>query len=44
MNSLPTLPFRESDSLPNPNERILLIVNPVSGRLKTRSGLFDILD
>ena len=44
MNSLPTLPFRESDSLPNPNERILLVVNPVSGRLKTRSGLFDILD
>ena len=44
MNRFPSLPFRDSDSLPNPNERILLIINPISGRLKTRSSLFDILD
>lgn len=40
------LPFYESEVL---NERkrscsILLIVNPVSGRMKTKTGLFEILD
>jgi YegS/Rv2252/BmrU family lipid kinase len=44
MNNQRTLPFRDSDPIPNPNRHILLIVNPISGRMKTRSGLFDILD
>ena len=44
MNNQRTLPFRDSDPRPNPNRHILLIINPISGRLKTRSGLFDILD
>lgn len=40
------LPFYESESLNNkkPARNILLIVNPVSGRMKSKSGLFEILD
>ena len=26
------------------SEKILLIINPVSGRMKTKTGLFEILD
>ena len=40
------LPFYEPVSKPKVTEsrRILLIVNPVSGRMKTKTGLFEILD
>ena len=40
------LPFYESDvsEKPIPSRQILLIVNPVSGRMKTKTGLFEILD
>ncbi len=40
------LPFYESDvsEKPKPSRNILLIVNPVSGRMKTKTGLFEILD
>lgn len=40
------LPFYESESLNNkkPARNILLIVNPVAGRMKSKSGLFEILD
>lgn len=40
------LPFYEAEALckPKPCQRILLIVNPVSGRMKTKTGLFEILD
>lgn len=39
------LPFYEpSPKSPLPCQRILLIVNPVSGRMKTKAGLFEILD
>ena len=44
MNPQFSLPFRDPGPLPSRNRRILLIVNPVSGRLKSRSGLFDIID
>ena len=39
------LPFYEPKSKPIVKSRnILLIVNPVSGRMKTKTGLFEILD
>lgn len=40
------LPFYESDisKRSKPSRRILLIVNPVSGRMKTKTGLFEIMD
>jgi YegS/Rv2252/BmrU family lipid kinase len=40
------LPFYESESLKNKKQalNILLIINPVSGRMKTKTGLFEILD
>lgn len=44
MNPHHILPFRDPGPLPSRNRHILLIVNPVSGRMKTRSGLFDIID
>lgn len=46
MNSIQhALPFRDPPA-PTPHEsrNILLIVNPVSGRMKIRTGLVDILD
>ena len=39
-----TLPFYEQGPLYNRNRRILLIMNPVSGRLKARGALTDILE
>ena len=40
------LPFYEPDPDEKPREsrQILLIVNPVSGRMKSKTGLFEILD
>ena len=40
------LPFYEPKDAKKPTEsrQILLIVNPVSGRMKTKTGLFEILD
>ena len=41
-----SLPFYETAPLAEkkPCRKILLIVNPVSGRMKTKTGLFEILD
>lgn len=41
-----SLPFFEPspEEAKRPPVRILLIINPVSGRMKTRTGLFEILD
>ena len=38
------LPLKESDVTKTKSEKILLILNPVSGRLTSKAGLFDILD
>jgi hypothetical protein len=39
------LPFYEPPHpVAPPSRRILLIVNPVSGRMKTKTGIFEILD
>lgn len=38
------LPFRDPTVTEYRNDRILYIVNPVSGRMKSKSGLVDVLD
>ena len=38
------LPFRDEEIAEYKNKKILYIVNPVSGRMKSKTGLVDVLD
>lgn len=38
------LPFRDTEEATPGDQKILFIVNPVSGRMKSKTGLVDILD
>lgn len=44
MTPLYSLPFREQETPKSRNRRVLLIINPVSGRTKSKTSLYGILD